>query len=160
MNSSYQGGLTSSTSRSRETNLEGILSARRAIGAFDIVVNAGGNIRRNDGDFIYFATRSLLVPEVYDLSNSATTPTIIGGIGRASRGAINSTYGSIVSTFRHVWTVELTGRKDRLSTLPKENAGYFYPSINTSLIVSDIVPSLRSGTGLSYLKAERRRPPV
>jgi hypothetical protein len=26
------------------------------------------------------------------------------------------------------WTVEVTGRNDWSSTLPKENASYFYPS--------------------------------
>ena len=44
----YNGGFTSSTQRARETNFEGILTAKKSLGRIDLTVNAGGNLRAND----------------------------------------------------------------------------------------------------------------
>jgi outer membrane receptor protein involved in Fe transport len=48
--------------------------------------------------------------------------------------------------------VEVTGRNDWSSTLPKENSSYFYPSVNSALVVTDVLPGLTSGGLLTYLK--------
>ena len=53
---------------------------------------------------------------------------------------------------QQVWTVEATGRNDWSSTLPKENASYFYPSVSSSLVLSDMFPTLANDRWLSYLK--------
>jgi outer membrane receptor protein involved in Fe transport len=50
-----------------------------------------------------------------------------------------------------MWTVEVTGRNDWSSTLPKDNASYFYPSVSTSLILTDLFPGM-AGNTLTYLK--------
>jgi hypothetical protein len=50
-----------------------------------------------------------------------------------------------------VWTVEVTGRNDWSSTLPKGSNSYFYPSVNTSLVLTDMVPALKNSV-LSYAK--------
>lgn len=146
---SFAGGFTSATSRARESNIEGILSTQRAIGALDITLNAGGNLRRNEGYSVNFSTSGLLIPGIYNLSNAGITPNI--GNSEAHT-AVNSAYGSAVLTLRRLWTVEVTGRNDWSSTLPKENASYFYPSINSSLVVSDLWPAIARGKTLSYLK--------
>jgi TonB-linked SusC/RagA family outer membrane protein len=146
---SFAGGFTSATSRARESNIEGILTTQRGFGSLDVTLNAGGNMRRNESYGVNFSTRGLLVPGVFNLSNSAITPTI----GNSEmRTAVNSAYGSAVLTLRRLWTVEVTGRNDWSSTLPKENASYFYPSINSSLVVSDLWPAIARGRTLSYLK--------
>jgi hypothetical protein len=49
----------------------------------------------------------------------------------------------LVATVNGYWTVEATGRNDWSSTLPKENASYFYPSVSSSLVLSDLVPRSR-----------------
>jgi TonB-linked SusC/RagA family outer membrane protein len=146
---SYNGGFTHNNSRGREANIEGILTARRASDKLDLTVNWGGNTRRNDFVSDAFATNAILVPEIYNLSNSAVPPTITNF---ESHQAVNSMYGSAVATFNRVFTLEGTARNDWSSTLPKENASYFYPSLTGSLIVSDLMPALTSNGVLSYLK--------
>jgi TonB-dependent SusC/RagA subfamily outer membrane receptor len=146
---SFAGGFTSATSRARESNFEGILTAQRSVGAVDLTVNAGGNVRRNETYGVNFSTRGLLVPGIYNLANAGISPTITNA---ETHTAVNSAYGSAVMTLRRLWTLEVTGRNDWSSTLPKENASYFYPSINSSLIVSDLFPGLARGKYISYLK--------
>ena len=47
--------------------------------------------------------------------------------------------------------MEGTARNDWSSTLPKGHNSYFYPSVNTSVVLTDMLPSLRNNY-LSYLK--------
>ena len=70
----------------------------------------------------------------------------------ARHSAVNSAYGSAIVTINKVLTLEATGRNDWSSTLPKENASYFYPSVASSLVLSDLFPSLTSNGFLTYLK--------
>lgn len=148
-NPSYNGGFTSSTARAQETNFEGILTARKSLGKFDFTANGGGNIRRNDRNAAAFSTSGILVAGIYNLSNAGIAPTFTNS---ESHSAVNSMYGSAVVTFDRWWTVEVTGRNDWSSTLPKENASYFYPSVNSSLVLSDRFPFLTRNGVLSSLK--------
>ncbi len=56
---------------------------------------------------------------------------------------MNSTYGSGAFTWDGWWTVEGTARNDWSSTLPQGKNSYFYPSVNTSIVLSDLLPSIR-----------------
>jgi len=47
--------------------------------------------------------------------------------------------------------VEGTARNDWSSTLPKGKNSYFYPSVNTSVVLTDALPSIK-GRALSYAK--------
>ena len=51
---------------------------------------------------------------------------------------MNSAYGQASLGYRNFVYVDVTGRYDVASTLPKENNAYFYPSISGSLILSEL----------------------
>ncbi|OYV65563.1 MAG: hypothetical protein B7Z72_12185, partial [Gemmatimonadetes bacterium 21-71-4] len=82
------------------------------------------------------------------VSNAAIAPTLNQ---YQSLQQVNSAYGDLAFTWDGWWTVEGTARQDHSSTLPKGNNSYFYPSANTSLVLTDAFPSLKSNW-LSYLK--------
>ncbi len=96
----------------------------------------------------YQATTGLLVAGVYNVSNAAVAPTLTQ---TARRWQKNSVFGSASFTWNGWWTVEGTARNDWSSTLPKGNNSYFYPSVNTSLVLTDAIPDLKSRV-LSYAK--------
>ena len=146
---SYNGGFTNANDRARETNFEGLLTAKQSWSHFDVTANLGGNQRRNDRYRSSYQTDGILVPEIYNLSNAGVAPTFLND---EFHRAINSTYGSAVVTVNKVLTIEATGRNDWSSTLPKANASYFYPSVSGSLLVSDLFPVLTNNGMLSYLK--------
>ena len=152
-NPSFNGGFNVGNSRAKETNFEGILTARRSwaspIGGLDFVVNAAGNIRNNDQFNSGYSTSGILVPGIFNLANAGIAPTFTNA---EFHSAVNSAYGSASATLNRYWTVEVTGRNDWSSTLPKENASYFYPSINSSLVLSELFPALTQNGILSYLK--------
>ena len=146
---SYNGGFTHGDDRARETNFEGLLTAKESWSHFDVTANLGGNQRRNDRYASSYFTSGILVPGIYNLSNAGIAPTFQNA---EFHRAINSTYGSLVGTVNKVLTIEATGRNDWSSTLPKANASYFYPSVSGSLLVSDLFPVLTNNGMLSYLK--------
>jgi outer membrane receptor protein involved in Fe transport len=145
---SYAGAFNSQTYRVSEVNTDGIITANKTAGRFDLTGNFGGTVSRINNSSNTITTTGLSVPGIYNVSNAAIVPTVTNNV---TRSGVNSAYGSAVVTFNGYFTVEATGRNDWSSTLPKENASYFYPSVSSSLVLSDMLPGIRKG-GLTYLK--------
>lgn len=150
VSAAFNGGFRNSSDRAQETNFEALATATKSFWNLDGTFNFGGNLRKNDRWLNDFSTDAILVPKIYNLANSAVPPTVTNS---EFHSAVNSAYGSAVVTFNRYWTVEVTGRNDWSSTLPKKNASYFYPSVNSSLILSDLLPAITRYGGLTYLKA-------
>ena len=102
---------------------------------------AGGNLRREYFSSNTQQTPGLVVPEVYNPSNAAIAPAITQQIQRRH---VQGIYGSAGFTINGWWTVEGTARNDWSSTLPENKNSYFYPSVNTSVVLSDAIPGLRN----------------
>ena len=79
-------------------------------------------------------------PHIYNLNSSLYGLTYYPD---TSRYQINSIYGVINISYKNYLFAEITGRQDWNSVLatPKrtDNVGFFYPSVNTSLVLSDLV---------------------
>lgn len=78
----------------------------------------------------------LSLPDLYTIENSAVRPELESF---RSNKMVNSTFGSASIGYRDYVYLEVTGRNDWSSTLPPENNSYFYPSINSSVVFSDII---------------------
>jgi TonB-linked SusC/RagA family outer membrane protein len=149
VNQSYGGGFSFLTDYRNEHNTELMVNANRNF-TDNVVVNAmvGGNVRREYFNTTTTSTVGISVPGIYNVSNAAITPTL----GQfASNRNMNSIFGSVAGTLNNYWTVEATGRNDVSSTLPKGDNSYFYPSVNTSFVLSDALPALQNSY-LSFLK--------
>jgi TonB-linked SusC/RagA family outer membrane protein len=142
VNAAYAGGFVFINDYRNDNNTDLTITGDRQLTSWlQVNVVGGGNLRRE-----YFNTNSqqtagLVVPGIYNPSNAAITPTIAQTIQRRQ---VNSVYGSAAFTMYGWWTVEGTARNDWASTLPVSQLSYFYPSVNTSVILTDALPSLRS----------------
>lgn len=103
----------------------------------------GANIRSFNYNSQFGTTDYLNVPGLYNFSNSAN-PAKIYNFNSNMR--VISAYYSADFTYKDWLTVSTTGRVDKLSTQPKGNNTFFYPSVALSTVVSDYVklPSLIS----------------
>jgi TonB-linked SusC/RagA family outer membrane protein len=129
----------------QETNTDFLFTAHPgSVGDFTFGANVGGN--RRDGNYrsndAY--VRNLVIPGLYDLGNAAVTPSL-GDWREQTR--TNSLYAAGQVGYRDLLFVDVTGRNDWSSTLPPQNNSYFYPSISSALIVTDLVevPALSYG---------------
>ena len=108
----------------------------------DIVKNlnakiwTGANMRTFNYNSQFGTTDYLNVPGLYNFSNSANPAKIYNF---DSKMRVASAYYSADFTYKDWLTVSTTGRVDKLSTLPKGNNTFFYPSVALSTVVSDYV---------------------
>ena len=90
----------------------------------------------------------LLVPEFYNLLNSASP---IQTTEDERLSGVNSLYGSASIGVKDMLFVDITGRRDVSSTLPEGNNMYFYPSVSTSFLFSEL-PGLKNSNVFSFVK--------
>lgn len=98
-------------------------------------VTAGGNTMVQNYNFSGLNADQLAQPGIYQISNSLD-PAVAEPM-RTNR-AISSLYGSGQLSFDEKVFVDLTGRNDWSSTLPQQNNSFFYPSVSTSVILSEL----------------------
>nr|WP_245565197.1 SusC/RagA family TonB-linked outer membrane protein [Spirosoma spitsbergense] len=119
---------------------------RKVIPALSINAIAGGNLRVYNYNSNFTSTNYLNVPGVYTFANSAN-PLVASSYLADMR--VLSAYYSADFTLRDFVTLSTTGRVDKLSTLPKGNNTFFYPSVALSTVISDYV---QLPAAVSFLK--------
>src|SRR5438105_1439635 len=142
------GGLLDVAETHSETNSDFLVTANRSVSKdLTITVNAGGNARVNDLNAQTGVVTQLVVPGVYTLQNSAGQPT---DSLHLEKKKVNSLYGLASFNFKNWLNVDVTGRNDWSSTLPKGANSFFYPSVGAAWVFTDAL-SVQSRV-LSYGK--------
>jgi len=146
---SYNGAFRFFNDYYNENNTDVLVTADRDLtSGIHFLGTVGGATRRTNFRSDTARTAGISVGGIYNVSNAAISPTLGQFI---QRKAINSVYGSAAFTLNNWWTVEGTARNDWSSTLPVANNSYFYPSVNTSIVLTDALPAIKS-RALSYAK--------
>ena len=120
-----------------ETNSDFLITAnnRPLLPNLSVTVNAGGNIRVYIANYRAASSAGgLVIPGVYTVGNSAAAPAFSTNIENKK---VISLYGSASFIFHDWFTVDVTGRNDWSSTLPKGGNSFFYPSIGGAFIFTD-----------------------
>ena len=121
----------------QETNLDALATAEwPGLEGLSLSGSVGASRRDNNYRSLGAWIDELVIPGLYDTGNSAVPP--VTSDYREER-RVNSLYGSATFGFRDYWFVDATARNDWSSTLPEHNNSYFYPSVSTSLIFTDLV---------------------
>ncbi|PYP77754.1 MAG: SusC/RagA family TonB-linked outer membrane protein [Gemmatimonadetes bacterium] len=144
-----QGGFANTTDLVNENNTDFLLTAvSTPLERLGLTINFGGNRRVRTLQQRWIGTDKLSGPGIYNMSNAAIlyTPTQYD-----ERRQINSLYGTTQFAFNDYFFVDVTGRNDWSSTLPAGKNSYFYPSVSSSLVFTDLFPAAKVA-GLSYGK--------
>ncbi len=113
-----------------------------------VSLSAGGSIFKNQVQNNTTTAERLSTPGVYTLGNAKDRPLVV--LAPANK-EVQSIYGLAQFGYKSFLFVDLTGRNDWSSTLPKANNSYFYYSASGSAIITDMF-NLSAVTPLSYLK--------
>lgn len=102
---------------------------------WQVTTSFGGNILKQSQKFTNQLADRLVIPGVYNLANSEQLP--LTQSDRAEK-RINSLYGFVNLGYKDFAFLDVTGRNDWSSTLPKQNNSFFYPSATLSLVLSQM----------------------
>ena len=100
-----------------------------------INTSVGGNLMRRKYSYLGASVTGLITPGIYKLSNGVSSPAVTS---ERIRKAINSVYFSANFNWKNLLFLDVTGRNDWSSTLPKDNRSFFYPSVSASASMTDI----------------------
>ena len=114
---------------------------------FTIRASAGGANRWRTFRYQRQSTDGLVVPEFFNLSNSANP---LRGENSHQEQKVNSVYGTLDFEFFGGIFLGVTGRNDWVSTLPVQNNSFFYPSVSLAGVISDFTDL--SAAKISFLK--------
>lgn len=119
-----------------EMNSDFLLTYKDKFGDnINYTISGGANAMRQTYDFSGAYADQLSQPGIYQVSNSLD-PAVVDAV--KTKKAINSVYGSAQVSYKDQIFVDLTGRNDWSSTLPFKNNSFFYPSVSTSFLLSDM----------------------
>jgi len=102
----------------------------------ELTAMAGANLfesyyRRTQSD-----AQQLTVDQLYTFSNASAITTT----NTSNKRRIIGAFGEVDLAYKNYLYLTFTGRNDWSSTLPKENRSYFYPSVSSSFVFSELLP--------------------
>ncbi|RYE58583.1 MAG: SusC/RagA family TonB-linked outer membrane protein [Sphingobacteriales bacterium] len=113
----------------------------------------GNNIRQrftNTNSTSTNTSGGLVVPGWYNLANSNEPVSVNSDF--ISRRRLLGIYADLNLSFKQMLFLELTGRNDWSSTLPKNNNSFFYPSVSVSFLFSELFGDSGISNILNYGK--------
>ncbi|MEQ9286129.1 MAG: SusC/RagA family TonB-linked outer membrane protein [Cyclobacteriaceae bacterium] len=118
-------------------NFEGMFTYNKTWEKLSLNTILGGNIYKYRLSRRQTTIASLLLRDVESLSNSASIPSVLE---RDREKTIESVFASASIGYNGIVFLDLTARNDRSSTLPSNNNSYFYPSVGSSFVFTEIMP--------------------
>ncbi|WP_418991811.1 SusC/RagA family TonB-linked outer membrane protein [Alistipes sp.] len=132
-----------------EMNNDFLLTWKGYFNDFSLTASVGGNNMYNEFRNIQTTAAKLIEPGYYSLRNCDG---MLQHNPYKRKRSINSFYGFVSATWRGIVFLELTGRNDWSSTLAPGNNSYFYPSVNTSILLDELFATHDRAPWLDMLK--------
>ena len=128
-----------------ETNYSTLITAKKdnLFGKLGGTATFGANLMNQQTAYLGGSVSPLQVPNLFSLNNGTTSATIDEGLLRHN---IYSVYGSLGLNYDGYLFVDGTFRNDWTSTLSTANRSYFYPSVSTSFLFTELMN--KGGNGL------------
>ncbi len=150
-------------------NLDYYLSGQHGI-VKDVSVNylVGGAVRQNRWKDVAVGGNNLVVPGLFNVaakSGDANVPTYTGSTVPSTNpippnnnnnyditSRLVSAYGTVGFSYKTWAHLEFSARNDWDSRLLQNKRSFFYPAVNASVVLSDVIPALQNSDLISYLK--------
>ncbi len=135
------GSYSEQTSTFLEANYSFLATAQKdyLFGLFGGAFTFGGNIMDQTSRGVSANSGEFLVPDVFSINNGIERPTVSS---YNTRRKMNSLYGSLSVNYDQAIFVDATLRNDWSSTMSAKNRSFMYPSIGTSIVISDLVEEM------------------
>ncbi len=118
-----------------DLNNDILFTYKNKFGEFGVTASAGGNIRYHEYTMNDYRGNGLNKAGLYQLSNATQ---VEYRLPKPNDNQVNSVYALANFSYKDMIFLDVTARNDWSSTLPAHNRSYFYPSLSSSFILSDI----------------------
>ncbi len=143
-----QSNYTEYSNTFNEFNYEFLASANKRWKEFSLTAYAGGNIMNQKRRISNAATQGgLIIPGYYNLKNANS----VLNESNWYHKSIYSLFSSVSLGYKNFLYLDGTLRNDWSSTLPLDKNSFAYPSVSTSIILSELAP-FRQADWLNFLK--------
>ncbi len=112
-------------------------------------VSVGGNLLYQKNEYLQTRTDRLLKPNLFVIGNTSN----IRATQDFSEKKVHSLYAYATFGFKNYLFLDVTGRNDWSSTLPKDNWSYFYPSVGLTWVLTDMMNTVPSFLTFAKLRA-------
>lgn len=143
-------GMVSDENRTTtQINNDFFITADKTFGDIGVRGMLGFQTYQEEYKRVTGTANSLVIPEFYDISNT--------DIEKIAETYIREkrTYaylGEVNFSYKNFAYLNITGRQEYSSTLPKDNNSFFYPSASLSLLLNEVVPGLNRYAQLAKLR--------
>ena len=121
-----------------EINYSALISAHKdnLFGKLGGTASIGGNLMKQKRSRLDASVGELQIPDFFSVNNGKSSPSVTEVV---SEKRINSLYGTVGVNWDAYWFVDATFRNDWSSALSPDKRSFFYPSVSTSLVVTEMI---------------------
>ncbi len=122
-----------------ESNIDLMLTFKKDLtDDLNLYAMVGSNTRRTNFESIYASTNGgLIINRLYALSNSKST--LLPPLENVQKVGVNGIFGQLSLGYKNFLYLDGTMRRDVSSTLPTDARTYYYPSVSTSVVFSELM---------------------
>jgi TonB-linked SusC/RagA family outer membrane protein len=120
----------------KETNTDFLITSNRKFDDIDVTLSVGGNVMKYNRNYNLVEAPELAVAGVYNVKNSLV-PQVADNYSWKKQ--INSLYFSGQLNYKSMLFFDFSGRNDWSSTLPVKHNSYFYPSVQLSAVLTELL---------------------
>ncbi len=118
-------------------------------GDFTTKLILGQQTRQEFGRSMYDYAGALVVPGTYNIANRLGNPTVSE---YNSQNRLIGVFGDVTVGYQDFAFLHATGRNDWTTLLAPSNRSFFYPSVDASVILSEVLPALKNSQAIGYAK--------
>ncbi len=144
------GGITLDDAYAQELNGQALLSFNKEFGDISVMGVVGQELNARNSRTSAVRGFTFVNPGIYSLDNTESLAPFGGGV---EQQRLMGVFGDVTVGFKNYIFLNLTGRNDWSSTLPKNNNSYFYPAVGLSWIFSDALGLESSVFNLGKIRA-------
>lgn len=136
-----KGSINQSVASNQITTSTAILTAKKSVGSdFNFSLSVGNNIEVSSLQTTTSTALNFLDPTFASINNSKPSDRTV--TESLLRRRIFSWFGDFNVDWKGIVYVNAKGRNDWSSTLPPKDQSFFYPSVSTAVIITDLLKEL------------------
>jgi TonB-linked SusC/RagA family outer membrane protein len=146
----FPGASSNSMSTSQILTGDFLVTLQKDITNWTSKLIIGTSGYKNQYESIGVGANSLVIPDFYNISNRVGEPSV--GQNTSARNAIG-VFGDLTLGYKDFLFVHASARNDWDSRLTENNRSFFYPGVDVSLVLSQLIPSIQANSSfLSFAK--------